>query len=80
MYVQSRGNSEGIKIRRETSQGCVLSQYLFNLFTELIFRVIENEDQGLLVGGRRISNLRYADDTSITAENENKLQILAERK
>ena len=32
-----------------------------------------------MVGGRRISNLRYADDTAITAENENKLQTLAER-
>ena len=73
------GNSEGIEIRRGTRQGCVLSPYLFNLFTELIFRVIENEDEGVSVGGRRISNLRYADDTVITAENENKLQTLAER-
>ena len=40
---------------------------------------IENEDEGVSVGGRRISNLRYADDTAITAENENKLQTLAER-
>ena len=41
--------------------------------------MIENEDEGVSVGGRRISNLRYADDTAITAENENKLQTLAER-
>ena len=51
----------------------------FNLFTELIFRAIESEYEGVSVGGRRISNLRYADDTAITAENENELQILAER-
>ena len=31
------------------------------------------------VGGKRISNLRYADDTAITAENENKQEILSER-
>ena len=74
-----KGNSEGIKIRRGTRQGCVLSPYLFNLFTELIFRVIENDDDGVSIGGRRISNLRYADDTGITTESERELQILANR-
>ena len=57
----------------------MLSPYLLNLFTELLFRAIESEDEEVSVGGRRISNLSYADDTTITAENENELQILAER-
>ena len=57
----------------------MLSPYLFNLFTELIFRAIESEDERVSVGGRGISNLRYAYDTAITAENENELQILTER-
>ena len=39
-----KGNSEGIKIRRGTRQGCVLSPYLFNLFTERIFWVFENDE------------------------------------
>ena len=58
----------------------MLSPYLFNLFTELIFKAEdeESEDEGVSVEGRRISNLRYTDDTSITAENENELQVLAE--
>ena len=74
-----QGNSERLQIRRGTRQWCVLSPYLLNFFTELIFRVIENEDEGVSVGARRISNLMYADNTAITAENENKWQILAER-
>ena len=74
-----KGNSKGIKIRRGTRQGCVLSPYLFNLFTELIFRVIENENEGVSIGGRRTSNLRYADDTGIMAESERELQTLANR-
>ena len=57
----------------------MLSPYLFNIFTELIFRAIESEDEGVSVGGKRISNLRYADDTAMTAENENELQILAKK-
>ena len=57
----------------------MLSPYLLNLFTELLFRAIESEDERGSVGGRRISNLRYADSTAITAENGNELQILAER-
>ena len=68
-----------IKIRRGTRQGCILSPYLSNLLTELIFRNIENEYEGVSVGGRRISKLRYADDTSITAVKEHKLNMLAER-
>ena len=74
-----KGNSEGIKIRRGTRQGCVLSPYLFNLLTELIFRVIKNYEEGVSIGGRRISNLRYTDDTGITAKSERELQVLANR-
>ena len=57
----------------------LLSPYLFNLFTELIFRVIEIDEEGVSIGGRKISNLRYADDTGITAESERELQMLANR-
>ena len=57
----------------------MLSPYLFNLFTELIFRAIKSEDEGAPGGCRRIRILRYSDNTPITAENENELQILVER-
>ena len=34
---------------------------------------------GLLIGGRRISNLRYADDIVLIATSEQELQVLVDR-
>ena len=42
---------------KEYPQGCVLSPYLFNLFTEMIFRSLDPE-LGVSIGGRKV-NLRY---------------------
>ena len=52
-------------------QGCILSPYLFNLYAEYIIRNAGlNEAQaGIKTVGRNISNLRYADDTTLIVEN-----------
>ena len=64
-----------IKIKRGVRQGCVLSPSLFNLYTEMIFRSVEDLD-GITIGGKNINNLRYADDTVLVADTPEKLQIL----
>ena len=57
-------------------QGCILSPYLFNIYTEYIFRESQ-EIEGITVSGKNINNIRYADDTALVADsNENLQQIV----
>ena len=47
---------------------------LFNLYTEMIFRSVEDLD-GITIGGKN-NNLRHADDTVVVADTPEKLQLL----
>ena len=53
-------------------QGCILSPYLFNLYAEDLIRNagLDEAQAGIKIAGRNINNLRYADDTTLTAESE----------
>ena len=59
-------------------QGCILSPCLFNFYAEYIMRNAGQEEAqaGIKVAGRNINNLRYADDTTLMAESEEKLKNL----
>ncbi|GFS24696.1 endonuclease-reverse transcriptase [Elysia marginata] len=67
--------SDEVDIKKGVRQGCVLSPSLFNLYTEYIFREIDDV-LNLKVNGENLNNLRYADDTVLLAESENDLQNL----
>ncbi|GFR83553.1 retrovirus-related Pol polyprotein LINE-1 [Elysia marginata] len=54
--------SEETRITRGVRQGCILSPDLFNLYSEMILRELDNI-QGIGLGGHNINNIRYADDT-----------------
>ena len=51
---------------------------LFNLYAEYIMRNagLEEAQAGIKIAGRNISNLRYADDTTLMAESEEELKSL----
>ena len=58
-------------------QGCLLSPTLFNIFLEWIMSdALKEHDGEASIGGRNITNLRFADDTG--AEEEQELEALVE--
>ena len=65
----NKGHTEPFEILKGVRQGCILSPHLFSLYTEQIMRDAEVHKFGIKIGGRNISNLRYADDTALCADN-----------
>ena len=59
-------------------QGCILLPCLFNLYAVYIMRNagLHEAQAGIKIAGRNISNLKYADDTSLMAESKEELKSL----
>ena len=55
-----------------------MSPCLFNLYAKYIMRNagLEETQAGSKIAGRNINKLRYADDTTLTAESEEELKSL----
>ena len=75
------GNTEWFKINTGIRRGCILSPYLFNLYSKNIIRrsSLDEIEHGIRIGGRNITKLRYADDTTLLAETEEGLKMLLTR-
>ena len=75
------GTTDWFQIGKGVQQSCTLSPCLFNLYSEYIMRNagLDEARAGIKIVGRNINNLRYADDTTLTAESEGELQNLLMR-
>ena len=73
-----QGKIDWFQIRKGACQGCILSPCIFNLYAEYIMRNtgLDESQAGIKISGRNVKNLRYADDTTIMAENEQELKRL----
>ena len=72
------GTTNWFQIGKGVHQGCILSPCLFNLNAEYIMwnARLDEAQAGINIAGRNINNLRYADDTTLMAENEEKLKSI----
>ena len=72
------GTTDWFQIGKGVRQCCILSPCLFNFYAEYIMRNagLEEAQAGIKIAGRNISNLRYADDTTLMAESEKELKSL----
>ena len=61
-------------------QGCLLSPTLFNIFLERIMcEALDDHEGSVSIGGRLITNFRFADDIVLNAEEEEEAGILIDR-
>ena len=70
------GTTDWFQIGKGVHQGCILSPCLFNFYAEYIMRNtrLEETQAGIKIPRKNINNLRYADDTTLTAESEEELK------
>ena len=73
------GTTDWFKTGKGVCQACILSPFLFNLlYAEYIMQNagLDEAQAGIKIAGRNIDNLRYAGDTTLTAESEEELKSL----
>ncbi|KAL1446466.1 hypothetical protein WDU94_013973 [Cyamophila willieti] len=73
-FISLDKNGREFEIRRGVRQGCPISSDLFNTVLETIFRDLNWENNGLPIDGKKITNLRFADDVVIIANNSDDME------
>ena len=72
------GQQTGSKSGKEYVKAVYCHPFLFNLYAGYIIRNagLEETQAVIMIAGRNINNLRYADDTTLMAESEEELKNL----
>ena len=75
------GTTDWFQIGKGVHQDCILSPCLFSLYAEYIMgnAGLDEAQAGIKISGRNMNNLRYTDDTTLTAEIEEELKSLLMR-
>ena len=76
--VRTGHRTEWFQIRKGVHQGCILSPCLCNLYAEYLMRNtgLDEAQTGIKIARKNMNNLRYADDTTLIAENKEELMSL----
>ena len=71
-------NNRLVPNQERSSQGCILSLCLFNLYPEYIIgnARMDEAQARIEVAGRNINSLRYSDDATLMAESKEELKSL----
>ena len=72
------GTMDWFQIGKGVHRGCILSPYLFNLYAEYLMQnaMLDEAQARNKIPGRKINNLRYAEDTTLMTESEEDLKSL----
>ena len=72
------GTTNWFQIGKGIQQSCILLPSLFNFYAEYIIRNVglDEAQAGIKTAGRKMNNLRYADDTILMAESKEELKSL----
>ena len=70
------GTTDWFKIGKGVRQGCILSPYLLNFYSEysMLNARLGESQTGIKIARRNSNNLRYTDDTTLKAKSEEELK------
>jgi len=75
----NRGETRSVKIGRGVRQGCCLSPFLFNLYSEYLTKEALEGFGVFKIGGQIINTLKYADDLVLLNKEQKVLQDMIDK-